>query len=561
MRDSWKFTFFIARNLQKQQVEGKKVARPITRIATISIALAMIVNIITIAVVDGFQQEVSRKVIGFGSHISIQKIGEGSVMESSPLLKDTSFIQLLKCIPGVTSVQSVAYKPALLQSSSRDDQKEILGVVLKGVDKSYDWTFFRDYLKEGRLPQFTKKGSNELLISSRIAQDLHYSVGDTVNAFFVKQNPIQRQFKVIGIYETGLEDFDKELAFCDLMQVQNLNDWGITAQIIIDDTLTNGSLVMRADVNGGNGRYRYDWGEGFDTYAGHQICPVKDTVVRLIAADYWSLMNEPTGSTTYKFGETALPDTAYLKITVTGQKMTFCQFNTNEEGEIARTFLDNEGYHFSINAGFKQLKFESFPGKSSSSAYVGSYEVTVADFDNLTDLKRKISKTVTFNPALSQQVQVKSIKDQQQDLFVWLSFLDINMAIVIFLMLVIGIINMGSALLVMILVRTNFIGVLKSLGAKNWLIRKVFLVHFGKLIFKGMMVGNTIGFGLCFLQQQFNIVPLDPKIYYLSTVPISMNWWMVLVLNVTTISVCLAALIIPSYVISKISPSKSIRFR
>lgn len=561
MRDSWNFTFFIARNLQKQQVEGKKVARPITRIATISIALAMIVNIITIAVVDGFQQEVSRKVIGFGSHISIQKSGEGSVMESSPLQKDADFIQLLRGIPGVTSVQSVAYKPALLQSSSRDEQKEILGVVLKGVDKSYDWTFFKNYLKEGKLPNFSKKGSNELLLSKRIARDLHYQVGDTVNAFFVKQNPIQRQFQVVGIYETGLEDFDKELAFCDLLQVQNLNDWGITAQIVIDDTLTNGSLVMRADVNGGNGRYRYDWGEGFDTYAGHQICPIKDTVVRLIAADYWSLMSEPTGSTTYQYGETALPDTAYLKISVKGEKMTACQFHTNADGEVQRDYLDDEGYNFNINAGVKTLHFESFPGKSSSGAYVGSYEVTVSDFDQLTDLKRKISKSVLFNPKFNQQVQVKSIKDQQQDLFVWLSFLDINMAIVIFLMLVIGIINMGSALLVMIMVRTNFIGVLKSMGAKNWLIRKVFLVHFGKLILKGMIYGNGIGFGLCLLQQQFNIVPLDPKIYYLSTVPISLNWWMVIALNVVTIVVCLAALIVPSYVISKISPAKSIRFR
>lgn len=521
----------------------------------------MIVNIITIAVVDGFQQEVSRKVIGFGSHISIQKEGEGSIMESDPLMKNAAFEKRLADIPGVTSVQSVAYKPALLQSSSREEQKEILGVILKGVDKSYDWSFFKEYLVEGKLPSLQDKASNEMLLSKRIARDLHYQLGDTVNAFFVKQNPVQRQFKIVGIYETGLEDFDKELVFCNLLQVQNLNDWGITASIIIDDTLTDGNLIMRAEVSGGNGNYRYDWGDGFDTYAGHQICPTKDTTVRLIAADFWSNLSEPAGNVELPEGETAIPDTAYLKISIAGNKTAPCQFQLTSDNNIVRDYLDEDGYHFALKAGAKTITFESFPGQSSADEYIGSYEVMVDDFDHLDELKRSIGKAILFNPDFKQQVQIKSIKDNQRDLFVWLSFLDINMAIVIFLMLIIGIINMGSALLVMILVRTNFIGVFKSMGATNWLIRKVFLVHFGRLIVKGMLWGNLIGFGLCLLQYYFEIIPLDPKIYYLNTVPIAMNGWMVIGLNVLTVVICLSALVIPSFLISKISPSKSIRFR
>jgi len=214
-----------------------------------------------------------------------------------------------------------------------------------------------------------------------------------------------------------------------------------------------------------------------------------------------------------------------------------------------------------MNAGAKKITFESFPGQGSADKYIGSYEVMVDDFNRLDELKRKIGKAILYQPDFKQQVQIRSIKDNERDLFVWLSFLDINMAIVISLMLIIGIINMGSALLVMILVRTNFIGIFKSMGATNWSIRKVFLVHFGRLIVKGMIWGNGIGFGLCLLQYYFKIIPLDPKIYYLTTVPITINWWMVIGLNVLTLVICLSALIIPSYLISKISPSKSIRFR
>ncbi len=567
MRDSWFFTFFIARTLQKRQKSAiqtssgnKKVSQPITRIATISIALAMIVNCVTIAVVDGFQHEVSRKVIGFGSHISIQKQGEGSIMESSPLLFDSKFASTLQGVKGVSSIQSVAYKPALLQSSSKIEQKEILGVVLKGVDNSYDWSFFSEYIVAGTLPRFTLENSTDMLISKRIARDLHYSVGDTVNAYFVKQQPIQWQFKVVGIYETGLEDFDKELVFCHLNQVQQLNDWGITAQITIDDTLSNGELIVRADVNGGNGNYRYDWGKGYERYSGFSICPKKDTVIRLIASDYWSNMNEPSGKSLSE-GETSIADTAYLEIKISGNKGAECFFNRTTDGSLIRTYLDQDGYHYRLNAGEKQLDIESFPGHGSFQNYVGAYEIMLGDFEQLEEIKKNISKLVVLNPDLEQQVQVNSIKDQQMDLFTWLSFLDINMVIVLILMLVIGIINMGSALLVMILVRTNFIGILKSLGASNWTIRKIFLVHMSGFIFRGMVWGNVIGIGFCLLQEYFSILPLDPKIYYLNSVPILINVWMILLLNAITILVCFSALIIPSVLISRISPAQSIRFR
>jgi lipoprotein-releasing system permease protein len=569
MGNNWNIIFFIAKKLQRKQavadesLQGtKKAAKPITRIAVLSISLAMIVNIVTISVVEGFQQEVSRKVIGFGSHISIQKEGEISLMESDPLMRNPKFEKLLCEIDGVTHVQSVAYKPALIQSRGDVEQKEILGVVLKGVDKKYDWSFFKTYLKEGKLPTFKDPRSTEVLISKRIANDLQYKLGDTINAYFVKQRPIQRQFQIVGIYETGLEDFDKELVFCYLPQVQQLNDWGITSEILIDDTLSQyGELIVRAQVSGGNGNYRFDWGKGYEQYAGFSICPTKDTVIRLIVSDYWTYMDEPAGSLDVRDGETVIPDTAYLKIKVQGDKMAFCDFKLDSEKKIKRKYVDKEGFHFQLNAGLKTIDVESFPGKGSFSEYIGSYELSVNDFSDIENQKYKIRKVVAFNPDFQQQVKVNSIKDNQRDLFVWLSFLDVNLAIVLILMLVIGIVNMGSALLVLILVRTNFIGILKAMGANNVFIRKIFLVHTGQLILKGMIWGNVVGIGLCWLQYQFHLIPLDPKVYYLNTVPIEFSLIKFGILNCITLGVCLIALFVPSLLISRINPAKSIRFK
>lgn len=521
----------------------------------------MIVNIITIAVVDGFQQEVRGKVIGFGSHISIQNLGEGTLFESSPMRTSAPFEAMISSVKGVRSVQPVAYKPALFQSVTSDEQREILGVVLKGVNGQYDWSFMKEHLVEGRIPHFTDRPSDEILVSRRICNDLHYHLGDTAKAYFVKQQPVLRPFKIVGIYETGLEDFDKEMVFCHLGQVQALNDWGIRATITVDDTLSNGELIIRADVSGGNGNYRYDWGKGFERYEGFTMCPTKDTTIQLIAADYWSKLNEPTGSSELREGETAIPDTAYLRIHISGNRFSACHFRLAADQTLQRTYTDDEGFAYTLDAGDKTLAFTSVPGKGSSSNYIGSYELMVDDWDHLDALKRKLSKIVLFSSPSKAQLQVKSIKDQQNELFVWLGFLDLNMAIILLLMLIIGIINMGSALLVMILVRTNFIGIMKSLGATDRAIRKLFIVQGGRLIVKGMIWGNAIGLGFCILQSRFGIIGLDAKVYYLTQVPISVDIFKLAALNVLTLIVCVLALLIPSIVITRVSPSKAIRFR
>jgi lipoprotein-releasing system permease protein len=538
------------------------------RISIASIALAVIVNLITIAVVTGFQQEVRQKVSGFGSHIFIMTANDHSIYESEPIRKDQLFVNSIGKDKGVKTIFPVAYKPVLFQSkkeeieyklpSGKDTseiQQNVFGTVIKGVEDNYDWSFFKENLVTGEVPVFGDTVSNQVLISKKLADDLHYNVNDTVGAFFVRNVPVKQQFVIKGIYETGLEEFDKKIVMGDLRYVQALNDWGIHAMIELDDTLAQEQYItIRANVSGGNGTYRFNWGKGFEKTSGYIFCPVQDTLIQLVATDHWGRIAAP-------LEDSSIPDTAYLKISVEGEPFSPCDFELNEIGEIKRTYHNESGSKFSIKASHKTVHFEMLSGKGSSHNYVGGFEVNLKNWDDLDDVFARVKKKIEFIPSPhNEMLQVTNIKDNQRDIFVWLGFLDINVVIILVLMILIGIINMGSALLVLILIRSNFIGMMKAMGATNWKIRKIFLIQAGFLIGRGMLIGNVVGVGICLLQSQFGILSLDPKVYYLTQVPIELNVWHWLLLNVGTLLVCLIALIIPSVVITRIRPVKAIKF-
>jgi lipoprotein-releasing system permease protein len=138
--------------------------------------------------------------------------------------------------------------------------------------------------------------------------------------------------------------------------------------------------------------------------------------------------------------------------------------------------------------------------------------------------------------------------------------MDMNAVIVIVLILLVAGISMISALLILILEKTNMIGILKALGAGNACIQKVFMYNAVYLIGKGLIWGNVIGVGVALLQQHFGIFTLDAKTYYISVVPIHLSWWYMLLLNAGTLFTCVIMLIVPSFIISKITPVKAIRF-
>jgi lipoprotein-releasing system permease protein len=185
---------------------------------------------------------------------------------------------------------------------------------------------------------------------------------------------------------------------------------------------------------------------------------------------------------------------------------------------------------------------------------VGKFEVFIDDFDQID----KVGKEVFIN--VSQLLDARTIKDQYPTIFQWLALLDGNIYGIIGIILIVGIINMITALLVLILDRTNMIGVLKSLGATDWTVRKVFLYNAMSLILKGLIWGNAIGLGLVALQYFFAPLTLDPATYYVSEAPVYISWWHILLLNLGTFTICLIVLIVPTYIVSRISPVKAMRF-
>lgn len=187
---------------------------------------------------------------------------------------------------------------------------------------------------------------------------------------------------------------------------------------------------------------------------------------------------------------------------------------------------------------------------------VGGFEVFIDDIRDLDPMTEFI-----YLERLPNSLYAENIREKFPPIFEWLELQDINQYVIIALMLVVSIINMVTALLILILERTNMIGTLKALGGNNYSIRKIFLYYAAFIVIVGLFWGNLIGLGLCWLQDTFRFVKLSEADYYLSYAPISINWWMVLGINVGTLVMTVLVLIIPSFLVSRISPVKAIRFK
>ena len=185
---------------------------------------------------------------------------------------------------------------------------------------------------------------------------------------------------------------------------------------------------------------------------------------------------------------------------------------------------------------------------------VGSFEVFIDDF---TQIKQKGAEVYDQTSSL---LDTKTIIEKYYYIFEWLRLFDFNIIVILIVMIVVATINMVVALLVMILERTQMIGILKSLGADNWSVRKIFLYNASYLIFKGLLWGNIIGIGLLLIQKYFGVIQLNPENYYVNQAPVYINWFYILLLNIGTILICMLVLFLPSYIITKISPVKAIKF-
>ena len=391
-------------------------SRSILGIAVAGIAVGLAVMLVSVAIVTGFKNEISRKVIGFGAHISITNYDSNSSYETVPISGEQTWLSSLREMDGVKSVDRYIVKAGIVKTVDY-----LQGAVFKGVDEEYNWSFFEEYLVDGKLLEINDTArTNGVLVSKSIADVLNLKVGDSFAAYFIQNPPRMRKFTVEGIYNTQLEEFDKMYIVADIKHLRKLNDW--------------------------------------------------------------------------------------------------------KDGQVS------------------------------------GFEVKIDDIDQLDEMERKVSKTCcSYNPD-GEILKVTNIRQEYPGIFDWLSLLDMNVWIILGLMVAVTGFNMISGLLVLILERVNMIGILKSMGATNVSVRKVFLYFASYLTIKGLLWGNVIGILLCVLQYYFGIIHLDPASYYVSTVPINLDIVNILLLNAGTLVVIVVMMILPSFIVSKITPADSMRF-
>ena len=227
---------FLARRIQSDQGDRRKVSRPAIRIATVGVAIGLAVMIITVSVVMGFKHTIRDKVIGFGSHIQVINLLSANNSVSYPIAINDSMMTVLKGIEGVKHVERYAITQGILKT---DD--EFLGVAFKGVGPEFDPTFLQQNLVEGEVPAFSdSKSGQKILMSRMIADKLRLKSGDKVFAYFIDGDDVRvRRFTISGIYQTNMTRFDEQLCFTDLYTAAKLNGWFTNqysgAELLVDD--------------------------------------------------------------------------------------------------------------------------------------------------------------------------------------------------------------------------------------------------------------------------------------------------------------------------------------
>jgi lipoprotein-releasing system permease protein len=408
------YELFIAKRIIAGKKYKNSISSPIIKIAITAIALGIIIMLIAVATGAGLQYKIRDKMAGFKGHIQIVNYdANNSDVSTTAIKKNQDFYPIFKNIEGIKNVQIFANKAGILRTKT-----DFEGIIFKGVSTDYDWSFFKEYLVEGVVPNFNQPRTREVLLSQTIINRLQLKLNDTILATFIKtmnsKLPSNKKYIISGIYNTGFLQFDKSMMIGDIREVQKLNKW------------------------------------------------------------------------------------------------------TEDE--------------------------------------VGGFEVLLDDFDKVEE------KGEAIYHSISATLNSKTIVNAYPNVFDWIELFDNNVWFIIAIMILIAGINMITSLLVLILERVQMIGVLKALGSNNTSIRKIFLYNATYLILKGLFWGNIIGLSIIFMQHYFKIITLNPETYYVSTMPVYISFTTLLLLNIGTLVLCFLMLIIPSFIITKISPSKSIKF-
>ena len=408
---------FIARRIISGNRNRKHFSSTITGVVIFGIALSIAVMIASVAIVTGFKKEIRNKVTGFGSDIQIINYDSNLSYQTQPIPLNDTLTDMFRSLNGVTHVQPFAIKAGIVKTAT-----DIQGLVLKGIDRNFDWSFFNRSMIAGKNFSVSDSTlSNSIVISGWVARKLRVKPGDDFQMWFVDERPRFRKFRISGIYETSLAEFDQTFAIVDMKHIQKLNDW------------------------------RSDQASGLELETGR----------------------------------------------------------------------------------FSDLSGVTWKARDIAASFY---------FDNGSRLK------------------VQNIVERFPQIFDWLKLQDLNVIIIIVLMLIVAGFNMISGLLILILDRAYMIGVLKALGSRNFSIRRIFMYQSSYLILKGLLWGNLIGISLCIIQKKYELISLNPENYYLTTVPVNLDLLQILLINTGAMLVIMLFLIIPSLLVSRISPAKTIRF-
>jgi len=366
---------------------------------------------IAVAILTGFKKEIREKVVGFSGHIQITRFAENAGYEPQPIDEKQDFYYTLKNTPEISHIQAFATKAGIIKT-----REHIQGVILKGIGPDFNWDFFRDRIMEGRVFRVTSTGrTDEVIISRKISNLLDLHVNDDMRMYFIAGNTtLGRKFTIAGIYDTGLEEFDKLYVIGDIHHIRKLNNW--------------------------------------------------------------------------------------------------------KEDQV------------------------------------GGFEVFLKKFEDTDRMGVFVYHQIGFN------LDASTIKMLNQQIFDWLDLQDINVLIILILIILVSSTTIISTLLILILERTTMIGILKALGMPNRGIRNVFLYNAFYIVGWGMLWGNLFATTICLFQKKYSLVTLSQETYYVSVIPINLDLWNIIFINIGTLVICYLIFIIPSLVISRVTPVKVIRF-
>lgn len=212
---------FIAKTLWSNGSHRGGLGKGSAIIAGISVAVSLMVMVLAISISDGFKKEIKEKAAGFSGELLLHSPGTESTTNLFPISSNLSFLDKIKDLREVSSIQPYAYRSAIIKS-----EDQIQGVLVKGVDSKFNWDFFNSVIHRGRVPNVSDTLSQgEIMISLRLAKMLDFEIGDEMTLYFIDNNVKIRKFTLVGIYSAQLEDIDKSLIITSLSQVQSVNGW------------------------------------------------------------------------------------------------------------------------------------------------------------------------------------------------------------------------------------------------------------------------------------------------------------------------------------------------